>query len=363
MPDLHANRRARLRERLAALDVEAALISRLVNVCYLTGFTGSNGALLVTADDAILAVDGRYGLQAADQVPDLERVIDRQVLHALVARTVAAGLHRIGFESHHLTVDQHIALQKAADGVEWRSIGEAVEDLRRVKDEREIELLREACAIGDRALAELIDGLVLGRTERQVALELERRMLDHGADGVAFDTIVATGPNSARPHHRPTSRRIEPGDLLTLDFGARFQGYHADMTRTFVVGREPAEWQIEIYDLVFAAQRAGREALAPGVDVQEVDRAARSLIAAAGHDEHFPHGLGHGVGLEIHEAPMIGYNNTGKLDAGVPVTIEPGVYLAGKGGVRIEDTLVVRDTADGGPELLTMTTKELLVLD
>ena len=363
MPDLQANRRARLRERLAALDVEAALISRLVNVCYLTGFTGSNGALLLTADDAVLAVDGRYGLQAAGQAPDLERIVERQVLQVLVARAASDGERRLGFESHHLTVDQHADLAKAAGPLELCSIDQAVEDLRRIKDEREIDLLREACAIGDRALAELVDGLVLGRTERQVALELERRMLDHGADGIAFDTIVAAGSNSAIPHHRPTNRRIEPGDLLKLDFGARFQGYHADMTRTFVVGREPAHWQIEVYDLVFAAQRAGREALAPGVDVQVVDRAARSLIAAAGHDEHFPHGLGHGVGLEIHEAPMIGYTHTGKLDAGVPVTIEPGVYLAGKGGVRIEDTLVVRDVADGGPELLTMTTKELLVLD
>lgn len=363
MPELHAARRSRLQERLAALDVDAALITRLVNVRYLTGFSGSNGALLLTGSGAVLAVDGRYGTQAAEQAPDLERLVDRKVVEALLGRVVDSGLRRLGFESHHLTVDQHTTVRDAASGAELRSVDRAVEEMRRVKDEGEIALLREACAIGDRALAELIDGLVLGRTERQVAQELERRMIDHGADGLAFDTIVAAGSNSAIPHHAPTTRRIEPGDFLKIDFGALFHGYHADMTRTFVVGREPADWQVEIYDLVFAAQKAGREALAPGVDVQDVDKAARTVVAAAGHGDHFTHGLGHGVGLEIHEAPVIGYDNTGKLEARIPVTVEPGVYLPGKGGVRIEDTLVVRDAADGGPELLTMTTKELLVLD
>jgi Xaa-Pro aminopeptidase len=204
----------------------------------------------------------------------------------------------------------------------------AVEDLRQVKDEAEIDCLREACAIGDRALAEVVEGLVMGRTERHLALELERRMIDHGAEAVAFPTIVATGPHSAIPHHQPTDRRIAAGDLLKIDFGARVQGYHADMTRTFVVGTEPADWQIQLYD-----------------------------------GQHFPHGVGHGVGLEIHEAPLLGYAATGRLSAGTPVTVEPGVYLSGRGGVRIEDTLVVRDDPDGGPELLTLTTKELLVLD
>jgi Xaa-Pro aminopeptidase len=363
MAELYEQRRERLRELMGGLDIDAALITSIVNVRYLTGFTGSNGAALITRDSALLATDGRYATRSADEVPDLERVIDRWVAPALLHRAVQAGTKRLGYESHEMTVDQHAELAEAAETVEFRSIKRAVEDLRTVKDDGEIANLREACAIGDRALAELVDGLVLGRTERQIAQELERRMIDHGADGLAFDTIVASGPNSAIPHHSPSSRRIEPGDFLTLDFGAMFNGYHADMTRTFVAGREPASWQVEIYDLVFAAQRAGREALAPGVDVLDVDKAARSIIEAAGHGEHFPHGLGHGVGLQIHEAPMMGYSATGKLQARTPVTVEPGVYLPGLGGVRIEDTLVVRDVADGGPELLTMTTKELLVLD
>jgi Xaa-Pro aminopeptidase len=364
MPDTHAARRARLRELVAAADLDAALITRLVNVRYLSGFTGSNAALLVTNDGAVLATDGRYDTQARAEAPGVDLLVERRCAAALTKQAAARpDLRRLGFESHHVTVDLFATLDDVAAGTELRSLGRAVESLRQVKDEDEIDLLREACAIGDRALAEVIEGLVLGRTERHIAQELERRMLDHGADAVAFPSIVATGPNSAIPHHQPTGRRVAQGDFLKIDFGARYRGYHADMTRTFVVGLEPADWQIELYDLVFAAQKAGRQALVPGVDVRDVDRAARSVIEAAGLAEQFPHGLGHGVGLEIHEAPLMGYGETGRLAVRTPVTVEPGVYLEGRGGVRIEDTLVVRDVGDGGPELLTLTTKELLVLD
>jgi len=364
MAETHTRRRRQLRDLLAARDVDAALVTRLVNVRYLCGFTGSNGALLVTRDGAVLATDGRYDAQARAEAPDVELLIERRSAAALTRQVAARpGIRRLGFESHDVTVDLFGTLRSLAEPVELHSLERAVETLRQVKDEDEIALLREACAIGDRALAEVIEGLVLGRTERHIAQELERRMLDHGADGVAFPSIVATGPNSAVPHHRPTGRRVAQGDFLKIDFGARYHGYHADMTRTFVVGLEPAGWQIELYDLVFAAQKAGRQALRPGVDVRDVDRAARSVVEAAGLSKQFPHGVGHGVGLEIHEAPLMGYGEAGRLAARTPVTVEPGVYLEGRGGVRIEDTLVVRDVGDGGPELLTLSTKELLVLD
>ncbi|MEO5877838.1 MAG: M24 family metallopeptidase, partial [Streptosporangiaceae bacterium] len=197
-----------------------------------------------------------------------------------------------------------------------------------------------------------------GMTERQVAVLLERNMIDLGADGIAFDSIVASGPNGAVPHHEPGGRALADGDLITMDFGAVVGGYHADMTRTVALG-QISGWQQEIYDLTRQAQQAGIEACVPDADVAAADAAARDLIRAAGYGDCFPHGLGHGVGLEIHEAPLLGDDKTGKLRDRVPVTAEPGVYLAGRGGVRIEDTLVVR--ADG-PELLTQTTKELLVL-
>jgi Xaa-Pro aminopeptidase len=241
-------------------------------------------------------------------------------------------------------------------------LGRAVEVLRTVKDDTELALLHEACAISCRALEDLYAaGGFAGRTEKEIARDLEARMYGHGADGLAFETIVAAGRNSAFPHHRPTARIVAAGDFLKIDFGAMYQGYHADCTRTSVVGTGPADWQREIYDLVATAQRAGSDALAVGVECVAVDRAARELIEAAGHGEHFGHGTGHGVGLEIHEAPTLGYSATGTLADRMPVTVEPGVYLPGRGGVRIEDTFVVRDA--GGPELLTTTTKDLLVLD
>jgi Xaa-Pro aminopeptidase len=360
VPDVHAARRERSRTALAAAEQDAALITDPVNVRYLTGLASSNAALLVTGEKVLLATDTRYAVAAAEASPDVELVIERAVAAELAKRATALGVRRLAFESHQVTVDLHAALRRECPDTELVSVARAVEALRMVKDEVELAALRRAAAIADAALADVVDGLVLGRSERHVARELERRMVEGGAEAAAFETIVASGPNSAIPHHRPTDRRILQGDLLKIDFGARFDGYHSDMTRTFVVGANPADWQVELYDLVFAAQRAGREALAPDVEVTAVDTAARSVIVDAGHGEHFGHGLGHGVGLQIHEAPLIAATGVGTLPAGCPVTVEPGVYLPGRGGVRIEDTLVV---GVDGPELLTLSTKELLVLD
>jgi Xaa-Pro aminopeptidase len=365
-----AQRRERLRAIAAERGLDAVLVTNLLNVRYLTGFTGSNGALLLVTDPDgadVFGTDGRYTTQAGMQVPDVELLINRATVAALAAEAVRRGAGRIGYESHEVTVDGLHALQRvlvdaAAGGglPELASVRRAVELLRAVKDDGEIETLRRACAVADQALAELaVEGALRpGRTELQVGRELDARMLALGAEAPSFETIVATGANSAIPHHRPDTTELRAGDFLKLDFGATVDGYHSDMTRTLVLGHA-AEWQREIYELVAVAQAAGRAAVAAGADVVAVDAAARDVITEAGYGEHFSHGLGHGVGLEIHEAPGISPLGAGSLAAGMAVTVEPGVYLPGHGGVRIEDTLVV--TADA-PELLTLTSKELLVL-
>lgn len=364
-----AGRRDRLRATAAEAGLDAVLITNLLNVRYLTGFTGSNGALLLrTNGPDLFGTDGRYTTQAGIQVPDVELLVDRGTELALARAAVAGGATRLGFESHVVTVDGLRALRGATEtggaAVELHSIGGAVEALRAIKDDEEIEALRRACAVADRALAELAaeGALRPGRTELEVGRELDARMLTLGAEAPSFETIVAAGANSAIPHHRPDATVLRDGDFLKLDFGATVDGYHSDMTRTLVLGGRrgvAADWQQEVYELVATAQAAGRAALAVGIDVAAVDAAARDVIVAAGHGEHFTHGLGHGVGLEIHEAPAISALGAGTLSAGMAVTVEPGVYLPGHGGVRIEDTLIVTDDE---PELLTLTSKELLVL-
>ncbi|MRH87358.1 M24 family metallopeptidase [Nocardia sp. SYP-A9097] len=364
-PDF-ALRRTNLRNLLVENRVDALLVTDLINIRYLTGFTGSNAALLVYAwgsDEGrtVICTDGRYITQVGEQVPDLRAEINRASARRVVEIAGEWQTGRVGFESHIVTFEQHRAFEAQATGLDLVPVSGLVEQLRMVKDDFEVGRLQAACDAADVALATLLErgGLRPGRTERQVARELEWLMFEHGADAVAFETIVAAGANSAVPHHRPTEAVLAQGDFVKLDFGALVGGYHSDMTRTFVLG-QPSDWQREIYDLVYAAQKAGREALAPGVSTRAVDAASRSVIEAAGYGELFVHGLGHGVGLQIHEAPGIAKTGTGTLLDGVAVTVEPGVYFPGRGGVRIEDTLVVRQ---GGPELLTRTSKDLTVVE
>jgi Xaa-Pro aminopeptidase len=341
--------------------VDAFLITSLVNVRYLTGLVSSNAALLLPAwAPAVLATDSRYEETARRDCPDVELVVERFIEPALASLAVSRGLALLGFEAHVMTVEQHEELASLDGAPTLAPSGRIIEELRMVKDETEIALLARACAITDEAFSAVLTGIAPGRTERDFAVLLERAMVDHGGEAPAFDSIVASGPNGAIPHHAPGGRPFAAGDLITIDCGARYGGYHADMTRTVALG-EPAAWQREIYDLVASAQRAGVAAATVGANVADVDAAARDLIGEAGYDEYFRHGLGHGVGLEVHEAPTIGYGRTGTLVDRVPVTVEPGIYLPGRGGVRIEDTLVVR--ADSGArEILTTTTRELLVM-
>jgi Xaa-Pro aminopeptidase len=360
MPEIHAARRERARQQIAEAGADAALITAGPNVRYLTGLASSNAALLQLASGpAVLATDSRYALAAQRDCPDTELVVERFIEPRLAAEMTRRGLRTVAFEAHEMSVERHRELAAAAEGVTTVPFGRKIEELRTVKDPSELELLATACRISDQAIADTFAQIRPGLTERQLAAALDRRMVSLGAERPAFETIVASGPNGAIPHHAPTDRPLRRGDLITMDFGALYGGYHADMTRTVALG-EPADWQREIYELVAAAQRSGIDAARPEADVADVDAAARDLIRDAGHGEHFQHGLGHGIGLEVHEAPTIGYGRTGKLADRVPITVEPGVYLPGRGGVRIEDVLVVG--VGGAVQILTTTTRELLVL-
>ncbi|MEU9333442.1 aminopeptidase P family protein [Streptomyces sp. NPDC048290] len=368
MSEVYATRRARLRAHSTASGSATALVTRPPNVRYLAGAAPHGAALLLGGPEDVLICATPPDEQSGDGRPD-----DTLRLHLLDGPTgdpavaaaglaAAQGADSLAVEEHHLTVARHRALHSVAPSLRLTDIGGAVEQLRVIKDEEEISCLRIGAEIADQALGELLESILVGRTERHLALELERRLVDHGADGPAFDTSVATGPHAGRRGHRPTDRRVEEGDFLSVCLGATYRGYRCEIGRTFVIGTSPADWQIELYDLVFAAQRAGRESLVPGAAYRDVDRAARHVLDSAGYGAGLPALTGHGVGLEIDEDPQIAPAAMGKLDACVPVTVEPGVHLPGRGGVRIDDTLVVRPEADGGPELLTITTKELLAL-
>lgn len=347
------DRRAALGDRLLDLGVEALLVTTLINVRYLTGFTGSNGALLVSPGSAVFFTDGRYRDQAAAELPDVEHVITRDLIGEAARRVDVADL---GIESHTLSVDLHQRLRELLPSTTITGTDRVVERLREVKDDDEIDALTRACDISTRALEQLLDGSLVGRTEREVARDLENRMFALGAEAIAFDTILATGDHTAIPHHQPTDRALVEGELLKIDFGARVDGYHADCTRTVVLGHAD-DWQREIYAAVRESQAAGLDLLRDGVDVASSDAAARTSLEASGWLEAFTTGLGHGVGLEIHEDPFIARSHPGKLHSRTVLTMEPGIYVPGRGGVRIEDTVLV--TA-GAPEVLTTMTKDLL---
>ena len=354
----HAARIERLR---ASLDVDALLVTSLKNIRYLTGFTGSAGMLLVTPDSLLLTSDGRYRTQIEQQVGvPAEVAIGLPHEQRDAVRGAAAGLGRIGLEAGHVTWAQQRSME--ADwfaGAELVPTDGVVEELRLVKDEAEVARIHAAAAAADGALAVVLPMLLEGPTEAEVALALDSEMRRRGASGPSFETIVASGPNGAKPHHRPSARRVERGDLVVLDFGAMVDGYCSDMTRTVAVGepRDPA-LSNRMWDVVRRSQQAGVDAVRAGATGRGVDQACRDVIADAGWADRFVHGTGHGVGLDIHEAPAVGVTSADTLAAGNVVTVEPGVYLPEHGGVRIEDTVVV---TDDGCRALTESPKELVV--
>jgi Xaa-Pro aminopeptidase len=359
----------RLAGGLADLEVEALLIDSLVNIRYLSGFTGTSALALVVGDAARESLgrhrfltDFRYATQSAEQVPDaFERtIVNGDLLNALAAELAGAG-GRLGFDDASLTVKQHRKLGELL-GDDWELVPctGTVERLREVKDAAEIERIGAASELADQALSAVLEGGLVGRTEREVAIELELRMRRLGAQAPSFPSIVAAGTHGALPHAAPRDEQISRDVLVTIDWGALHEGYCSDCTRTYATGEAISGQAREVYELVLRAQQQGLEAVSAGSSGREVDAVARAVIEAAGHGEDFGHGLGHGVGMEIHEAPRLS-RTAGEepLRVGNVVTVEPGVYLPGLLGVRIEDLVVVGEDAQ---EVLTSLPKELTVV-
>jgi Xaa-Pro aminopeptidase len=352
----------RLSERLTGAEVDAVLITDLVNVRYLTGYTGSNGLALIAPDTRAFVTDFRYVEQAAEEVDSgfdrLKASVD--LVEAITDALPTAGELRLGFEAGHVSVREHERLRELLPGrIELVGVQGLVEELRAAKDSAEQAAIQAAAALADAAFEQLIAGGLLRRTERELALELEFDMRRRGADQPSFPPIVAAGPHGALPHASPRAVEVRRGDLVVIDWGARLDGYCSDCTRTVAAGEADGHAR-EIYQLVLDAQLAGLDAVRPNADGREVDGVARQKIEAAGHGEHFGHGLGHGVGLDVHEAPRLSQRSDSVLAPGNVVTVEPGVYLPGDLGVRIEDLVVV---TEDGRRILTGQPKSLTVTD
>lgn len=332
----------RLERLLASVDTNGILLTDPEDIRWLTGFTGSNGWVLASAEGTLLVTDGRYVDQAAAQCSlartriELARSRD-EMIRIVADRTVG----QLGFQDDRVTVALHREI--AATISDLHPVGRRLVELRRRKDDAEIAMITRAASIADRALEACSANILPGRSERDIRDELESNMRRLGADGPSYETIVATGAvNSARPHHRPTDEIVRDGHSLVIDVGALVQGYHSDMTRTFLVGETDPEL-VEWWELVREAQETGCRTVGPGVPAREVDEACRRVFRAAGVEDRFVHGTGHGVGLLIHEEPFLGRTSEAVLSAGDVVTVEPGLYRDGLGGVRIEDLLAVTD--------------------
>jgi Xaa-Pro aminopeptidase len=356
-------RLAKLRESIVRSEdnLDAVLVYQPQNRRYISGFTGSEAMLLITPERAVLATDSRYWEQAHKESPEFSLYpIKTKYADEMQAMLAAAGRPKhVGFESAFITVDQLDQLTDAAPEVEWVATKGLVEDLRLVKDENEMAFIREAARITDEAFACLCRTLRPGLTEREAAWELEVYMRTHGADKIAFDLIVGGGPNGAEPHHHCDSRPIQAGEPIVLDLGALVNGYHSDLTRTICLGQPRDSRFMEIYGIVRRAQQAAIEGIRAGMTGIDADQLARTVIESAGYGDNFGHGLGHGVGLAIHEGPRAGKTAEAPLPEGSTLTLEPGIYLPGWGGVRIEDLTLV---GKNGVELLSQASKEPFIL-
>jgi len=345
----------RLLNSMSRKEFDALLFFDMKNIRYLTGFTGSDGVLLLRPNRQVLLVDGRYVTQAAVQSPHCDVVQYRDKIDGIAAALAGWGSPRVGFEAAVLTVELHDRLRDKIGKAMLAPLNGELTYLRSLKDAAEVSRLRQAVDIAQAALAQVLPLLRPGREEREIALEMDYRMRALGSEENSFPTIVASGPNAALPHARPGERRLAAGDPVVMDFGAVAGGYHSDETCTFVVGRADDDFR-KVYEIVKEAHDRAIAAVRAGVSCREIDRVARQCIEEKGYGRHFSHGTGHGVGLDVHESPRLSPLSDQILATGMVVTIEPGIYVPGKWGVRIEDMVLVRER---GCEVLTKMPKEL----
>ncbi len=350
----------KLQKSIAERQLDAILISQLENLRYLSGFTGSSGWLLISEKKTILATDFRYVEQAREESPDFEIIHAKRELSAwLPDMAYDLRLHKLGFEANCISYNTH---HKLSEAVKTKQINLAlvpttdiVEELRSIKEPGELELITKAAALTDIALEKVKTIIRPGITEKELAWEIEKFLRQEDSEGIPFEIIVASGTNSALPHARPTEKIMRPGEPVLIDMGARINGYCSDLSRTLFLDKvDKILW--EIYDVVLKAQITAIERIESGMDALQADRLARSIVEEAGYGDAFGHGLGHGVGLAVHELPTIGYSSTNSLADGMVFTIEPGIYLTGQGGVRIEDMVVLEN---GKARVLTKAKKDL----
>ena len=346
------------RSRLASLDLEGIIFFDLTMIRYLVGFTGSTGILFVGKDRTVLAVDGRYTTQARYETGGCEIIECNDIIAGIAGIVAALPSGSVGFDAPAVSFEQYQRLESQRGATALIPLSDDVRGLRAIKEREELDLLKEATAIAAAALQETVEGIGPGTIERDIAIDLEYRMRRGGAERPSFDSIVASGANSALPHAQPGSRRIERGDFLIIDYGAVYRGYHSDETCTFAIGSVTTERE-RIYNIVRDAHDRALDAVKAGVACRDIDAVARDVIENAGYGRYFSHGTGHGVGLDVHEAPKLSKESTDRLEEGMVVTVEPGIYIPDVCGVRIEDMALV---GSNGCEILTRIPKDLKIL-